>query len=125
MKISRLGLSLWIWFLGMSMLDIACGFAYVHFGSRLVGIVSELAGLFVPNLFVFDLDIGRAPRPKYLVLIACPLTIGLIALADWIARRCEFRPWLRVLYNLLILLAITFAVDLIIWHEWRSWKLLY
>jgi hypothetical protein len=121
LKDSRYVLSIWVEWFFLTALYLVLLFSKIH-----VEAAAAVVGLFVPigpfNL-VASIHGGYDVRTQHAWLITFPLTIGVFVLADFIANKCKMSVLLRVGYNLLVLLAVTAAVDFILWHEWKSWNL--
>ena len=118
LKDARYILSIWVAWFFLTALYLALLVSKTQF--------APVVGLFVPIgpfNFVASIYGGYEVRTQHAWLITFPFTIGVFVLADFIANKWRMHKLLRVGYNLLILLAVTAAVDFILWHEWKSWNL--
>ena len=120
MKGERYVLSIWIfWFYSTAL------YLFLLFSKSMTALdISPLFGLFVPfGLFNFSASVYGGPdvQIQHGWIFTFPLTIGVFVLADFIANKWKMPVWLRVAYNLLILLGVTAAVDFVLWHKWKSW----
>jgi hypothetical protein len=70
----------------------------------------------------FGKEESSSPTPRGLQGDTFPLMIVVFVLADFVANKWKMPVLLRVRYNILILLTVTAAVDVILWHEWKSWN---
>ena len=120
MKGARYILSVWVAWYFLTALYLA-----LFFSSAKAERIAAVVGLFVPigpfNLLA-SIYGGYNVHTQHGWLITFPLTIGVFVLADFIANKWKMPVLLRVGYNLLILLAVTVAVDFVLWHEWKSWN---
>ena len=120
MKDARYILSIWVvWFFSTAL------YLVLLFSKAEAPGIAAVVGLFVPigpfNL-VASLYGGYNVYTQHGWLITFPLTIVVFVLADFIANKWKMPALLRVGYNILILLAVTAALDFILWHEWKSWN---
>ena len=121
MKDARYILSIWVMWFFLTALYLVLLFSKIH-GQDVAGVV----GLFVPiGLFNLAASIhgGYNGQTQHAWLITFPMTIGVFVLADFIAIKWKMPLLLRAGYNLLVLLAVTAAVDFMLWHEWNSWSM--
>jgi hypothetical protein len=118
LKDSRYVLSIWVEWFFLTALYLVLLFSKIQF--------APIVGLFVPigpfNLAA-SIHGGHEGQTQHAWLITFPLTIGVFVLADFIAIKWKLPLLLRAGYNLLVLLAVTAAVDFILWHEWKSWSM--
>ena len=88
------------------------------------GYVASLLGLFVPigvwNFF-YSLEMAGGNRPW---IITFPLVLLTVFGGEWLIRKINLSPALKVFVILGILFALTIAVDFIIWGNWQSLELL-
>ena len=121
LKDARYILSIWVAWFFLTALYLVLLFSKIHAQE-----VAAVVGLFVPigpfNLAA-SIHGGYDGQTQHAWLITFPPTIGVFVLADFIANKWKMPALLRVGYNLLVLLAVTAAVDLILWHEWKSWSM--
>jgi hypothetical protein len=120
LKDARYILSIWVAWVFSTALYLALLFSKIQ-AQRTAAVV----GLFVPIgpfNFVASLYGGYNVHTQHGWLITFPLTIIVFVLADFVANKWKMPVLLRVGYNILILLAVTAAVDVILWHEWKSWN---
>jgi len=120
LKGARYILSIWVAWFFFTALYLALSFSEVHAEG-----VAAVVGLFVPIgpfNFVASLYGGYNVYTQHGWLITFPLMIVVFVLADFVANKWKMPVLLRVGYNILILLTVTAAVDVILWHEWKSWN---
>jgi hypothetical protein len=121
LKNARYVLSIWVEWFFLTALYLVLLFSKIQAQTT-----AAVVGLFVPigpfNL-VASIHGGSEVRTQHAWLITFPLTVGVFVLADFVANKWKIPMFLRVGYNLLVLLAVTAAVDFILWHEWKSWNL--
>mgnify|MGYP001610204390 CR=1 FL=1 len=86
--------------------------------------VAGVFGLFVPigvwNLF-FSFETAGGSHPW---VITFPLVLLTIFGGEWLIRKLNLSPALKIFVILGILFALTIAVDFVIWGNWQSRELL-
>ena len=109
-----------VWWLGLTLLYLAL--QYVSGFSPLTSFV----GLFVP-FGIFNVMVAVSALQQMHVGAILSITLFFLALfgADWSTKKLGISsPMLKIGFNLVLLLALTFIVDYSIYGEWNSWKIL-
>lgn len=91
-------------------------FLFFHLG--------HITGLFVPNFLGFEMNLFGESEASHL-WIAFLVGVASLTLVHILSRRSELSLGVRIPINFATLFAITYVVDILVWHNWRSWKLLY
>jgi hypothetical protein len=127
-KIKSLCANLWFDWVVLTLIYIATFTGAGEISNHFRYIFNPLVGLFVPigpwNL----LAIFQTPGPAALAptqhawIYVLPLLFAVLFFGNWFGKIYISNIYLRIFVNLLILLVLTFWVDLIIWQKWGSWQ---
>jgi hypothetical protein len=116
--------NVWICLVLSFFTHLLCIWAYGLTGNVLLFHLGHLTGLFVPNFLGFEMNLFGGSQASHLWL-ACFVGIGPLALVHLLSRHFELNPKIRIPLNFATLFVIALMVDMLVWHEWRSWQLLY
>lgn len=124
MKVQNWLQNLWLLALSLVTLDLAFLLLSGLLGDPISFYFFHVISLFVPNLPGFNPSFfgGGLPSNRWLTPV---VGLGAIALAQLVGSRISGRPVVRILYNFFILFVVTLITDLLLWHEWRTWKNLF
>jgi hypothetical protein len=110
----RLSVSLPFWWIVLTAVYLPFSFSFI--GGGMVLSLAGLVGLFVPmGIWNFS-----ASRENGVQFITFPLVLLVVFGGGWILDRQSFSRAAKLFLIAGILLALTLAVDLIIWGKWAS-----
>ena len=91
-----------------------------------IQIVAGVVGLFVPyGVWNSIMTFGSISNYNFFPVVTFLLFIGTLFYADRFATYAGIsRPGAKIMYNLLLLLALTLIIDISIWGEWMSWSVI-
>jgi len=116
----------WLAVTAVYLLTYVVGFMNVRafssdYSGDVAGRVAAIVGLFVPFGIWNTLALVAGP----VSFLSMPVAIGLMAVYEHYARPLNIAGVTKISLNLMVLLVVTFVVDLMIYHGWVSFQILY